>query len=291
MKGIRLINSGVQASFSPQGAEVNSFILDGTEYIWQADPEIWGRHTPVLFPIVGQLKDDTYFIDGEVYHLSQHGFARDREFTLIEHTPTRVVFLLESDPETLKTYPFPFQLYISYTLEGRSLHVEYKVRNPAEKTMLFGIGGHPALNCPLNPAHEKFDDYEVDFHIDAPDKEIYLLDGKLLGLQKGKLPLNQGKINLQYSLFEKDALIFDADAPTKISVRSKKTGHGFSMEYGDFRWLGVWTKGEGAGFICLEPWNGIADRIDHDQNFSKKLGINTLEGGKEYRVSYAINFF
>lgn len=291
MKEIQLNNSRVQASFTPQGAEVSSFMLDGTEYIWQADPEIWGRHTPVLFPIVGQLKDDRYFIDGEIYHLSQHGFARDSEFTLIEQTPTKVVFLLQSDPKTLKSYPFAFQLYISYTLEGSSLHVEYKVKNPAETTMLFGIGGHPALNCPLNPTNEKFEDYEVDFHIKASEKEIYLLDGKLLGLEKGKLPLNQGKIDLEYSLFEKDALIFDANAPSKISVKSKKTGHGFSMEYGDFRWLGVWTKGEGAGFICLEPWNGIADRIDHGQDFSQKLGINALEGGEEFRASYTMDFF
>ena len=291
MKEIRLNNPRVQASFKLLGAEVSSLILDGKEYIWQADPEIWGRHTPVLFPIVGQLKEGTYFVDGKPYYLPQHGFARDSEFTLIEQTYEKVVFLLESNPETLKAYPFPFQLYISYTLEGGTLKVDYIVKNPAETTMLFGIGGHPALNCPLDPVKETFDDYEMDFHIDDSEKEIYLLKGTLLGLQKGKLPLNQGKSDLHYSLFDKDALIFDTDAPSKISVRSKKTGHGFSMEYSDFRWLGVWTKGEGAGFICLEPWNGIADKIDHDQDLSKKLGINTLDGGKEYRVSYTMGFF
>src|SRR5690554_2852394 len=109
MKEIRLNNPWVQASFKLQGAEISSFVLGGTEYIWQADPEIWARHTPVLFPIVGQLKDNTYFVDGKVYHLSQHGFARDSEFKLIEQTSTKVVFLLESDPETLKAYPFSFQ--------------------------------------------------------------------------------------------------------------------------------------------------------------------------------------
>lgn len=291
MKEIRLDNSRVQASFTLKGAEVNSFILDGREYIWQADPEIWSRHTPVLFPIVGRLKDNTYFVDGKAYHLSQHGFARDSEFKLIEQTSRKVVFLLESDPETLKAYPFSFQLYISYTLEESSLKVEYKVKNPGETTMLFGIGGHPALNCPLDPAKETFEDYEMDFHTDDSEKEIYLLDGTLLGLQKDVLSLNRGKKDLTYSLFEKDALIFDTDMPSKISVKSKKSGHGFSMEYGDFRWLGVWTKGEGAGFICLEPWNGIADRIDHDQDFSKKLGINSLNPGEEYRISYTMGFF
>ena len=291
MKEIRLNNPLVQASFKLQGAEISSFVLGGTEYIWQADPEIWGRHTPVLFPIVGQLKDNTYFVDRKAYHLSQHGFARDSEFKLIEQTSTKVVFLLESDPETLKAYPFSFQLYISYTLEGSSLKVEYKVKNPAKTTMLFGIGGHPALNCPLDPAKETFEDYEMDFHTDDSEKEIYLLEGTLLGLQKDVLSLNQGRRDLDYSLFEKDALIFDTEAPSKISVKSKKTGHGFSMKYGEFRWLGVWTKGGRPGFICLEPWNGIADRIDHDQDFSKKLGINTLDGGKEYRVSYTMDFF
>jgi galactose mutarotase-like enzyme len=157
--------------------------------------------------------------------------------------------------------------------------------------LLFSIGGHPAFNCPLDPMGEAFEDYEIDFHEDSPEKEVYLLDGLFLGQTKGRLVCPNGKLNLSYDLFKNDAIIIDSKKPFKISVKNKKSGAGFSMEYRDFRWLGIWTKQPGAGFLCLEPWNGIADTVDHDQDFEKKLGINTLSPGEKYEVKYLIEFY
>ncbi len=291
MKEICLSNKRAKATFNQKGAELCSFILDGTEYIWQADPSVWNRHAPVLFPIVGRLKEDTYLVKNKTYHLSQHGFARDTEFELFSQSETSVSFMLESDPGTLDVYPFSFRFYISYTLIDFSLEVKYRIENPSEEKILFSVGGHPAFNCPLNPDQEVFEDYEIEFFDGSFQKEIYQLKGPYLSHEKKLLSLQSGKLNLSYDLFKNDALIVDSQAPFKISVKSKNTGKGFSMEYKDFRWLGIWTKEKGAGFICLEPWNGMADTVNHDQHFERKSGINTLLPGEKYEVDYLVNIF
>lgn len=288
---IHVANAHLNAAFNLHGAELSSVKYNGKEYMWQANPAFWNRHSPILFPTVGSLIDNTYYVDGQPYHLPQHGFGRNSKFVLVEHTETSAKFLLESNEETLKVYPFPFKLYISYILSERTIQVIYEVENPSQEDILFGIGGHPGFNCPLDPANEVFEDYVIDFHDGDDQKELYQLEGVYLAKGKYTLPLNEGKLNLKYALFENDALIIDSKSPCKVTVKSKKSGAGFSMEYGEFRWLGIWTKGEGAGFLCLEPWNGIADQLGHNQNFEDKLGINRLASGGTYRASYGIEFF
>lgn len=291
MEKISISNDRIKASFNLMGAELNSVLYNGKEYIWQADPAFWNRHAPVLFPIVGSLLDNTYHVDGKPYHLSQHGLARNSEFVLVGQTDTSVKFLLESNQETLKIYPYPFKLFIIYILHDRTLQVIFQVENPSDDAILFSIGGHPAFNCPLDPGSEAFEDYVIDFHDKSAEKELYQLEGAYLAPSKYTLPLNDGKLDLQYSLFENDALIMDSQKPTKVSVKSKKSGAGFAMEYGEFRWLGVWTKRRGAGFLCLEPWNGIADPLGHNQVFKDKPGINRLASGETYQAQYSMEFF
>lgn len=288
---IPISNPKLKVTFSQNGAELLSLLFAGTEYIWQADPSVWNRHAPVLFPIVGRLKEDSYWIDGKSFQLPQHGFARDRKFDMVKQSETAVTFLLKADQDTLKCYPFDFKLYITYTLMGQSLEVKYEVENNSTEKIWFSIGGHPAFNCPLDPSRETFEDYELDFCDGSPQKEIYRLDGMFLGHAKEPLPLLSGKLNLNYQLFDRDAIILDALKPHKISLKSKITGKGVSMTYQGFKWLGIWTKGEGAGFICLEPWDGIADTVDHDQDFTQKLGIHGLPPGEKYEVSYVMEFF
>jgi len=291
MKNITISNASVKASFNLRGAELSSVQYNGKEYIWQADPAFWNRHSPILFPIVGSLVDNTYYVDGKPYHLPQHGFARNADFVLVEQTDTSVKFLLESNEETLKIYPYPFKLYIAYTLYERSLQVAFQVENTSEQHLLFGLGGHPGFNCPLDPNNEVFEDYVLDFHDGDAEKELYQLEGVYLAQGKYTLPLDKGKLDLKYALFENDALIIDSKKPFKVTVKSRKSGSGFSMEYGAFKWLGIWTKGDGAGFLCLEPWNGIADQLGHNQDFADKLGINRLASGQTYQAQYSVEFF
>src|SRR5690554_6239527 len=143
MEKISISNDRVKASFTLLGAELSSIQYKGKEYIWQAKPAIWNRHAPVLFPIVGSLLDNTYYVDGKPYQLPQHGFARDSKFLLLKQTETSVHFMLESNLETLKIYPYPFKLHITYMLQDRKLQVIFQVENPSNDTMLFGIGAHP----------------------------------------------------------------------------------------------------------------------------------------------------
>jgi len=288
---IHKANDRIKAAFNLQGAELSSVQYNGKEYIWQANPDFWNRHSPILFPTVGSLIDNTYFIDGKAYQLPQHGFGRNSTFELVEETDNAAKFLLESDEETLKVYPFHFKLYITYILEGQSIQVVYEVENPSQQEILFGIGGHPGFNCPLDPANEAFEDYVIDFHDGSATKELYQLEGVYVAQGKYQLALNEGRLNLNYGLFANDALILDTQSPAKVTVTSKKSGAGFAMEYDEFKWLGIWTKGEGAGFLCLEPWNGIADKLGHNQNFEDKWGINRLAPGESYRASYRMDFF
>lgn len=290
MENISISNGHIEASFNSRGAELSSVRYKGMEYLWHADPTVWNRHSPVLFPTVGSFIDNTYYVDGKPYHLPQHGFARDADFVLVEQTDTSVKFLLESDQETLKVYPYSFKLFISYILQDNSLQVIFQVENPSDQPILFGIGGHPGFRCPLDPDTEAFEDYVIDFHDGSVEKELYQLEGPYLAKGTYTLPLNNGGLNLDYSLFENDALIIDSKAPFKVTVKSKKSGLGFSMEYKDFRWLGIWTKRKGAGFLCLEPWNGIADPVSHNQELKDKLGINRLGSGETYETKYTVEF-
>lgn len=289
MMEIYLSNTLAKATVKTRGAELSGFISDGIEYIWQGNPSIWNRHAPVLFPIVGRLKDDTYFVNETSYKLPQHGFARDMEFQVLSKSDTAVSLLLKSDLETLKVYPFQFRLIIAYTLVDRSLKVNYTVENPSQEKILFSIGAHPGFNCPLIPEKEAFEDYAIDFNDGSSIREVYPLAGPLLSQKKSAIQLQNGMLNLSYDLFENDALILDANPPFKVSVKNLQTGRGYSLDYNGFRWLGVWTKRPGAGFICLEPWNGIADTVNHDQDFSRKLGINSLSPGEKYEVHYQLN--
>ena len=145
-------NDKVKATINTKGGELASLILKETEveYIWQADPEFWGRHAPVLFPIVGKLIDNTYTYEGKSYTMGQHGFARDKEFFLIEQTESLIKVGLKSDDSTREVYPFDFELILSFELNEDNLICGYNVKNTSEDVMYFGIGGHPAFNIPLD---------------------------------------------------------------------------------------------------------------------------------------------
>lgn len=148
----QLKNNFLTVTLSDKGAEIQSVkdVNSGREYMWQADPEIWGRHAPVLFPVVGRLKDDQYTYDGKTYHMGQHGFARDAQFTVEEQDDKHIVFLLTSNEDTKKMYPFDFELRVSYSLVNNLLEEHFTVTNTDTKEMIFGIGGHPGFNLPTD---------------------------------------------------------------------------------------------------------------------------------------------
>lgn len=287
---ILLENEYVKASFEPKGAELKSLFNKKTnlEHLWSGDPAFWGKSSPVLFPIVGALKDNAYFYKNKRYEMSRHGFARDKVFKIEQISGQEVLFTLENDEETLLNYPFQFKLSLRYRLEKTSLSCSYEVFNPANETLLFSVGGHPAFAVPLHK-EEAYDDYFLGFN-----KDQYLvyhkIEQNLIDEETKELPLNDGKLELQHSLFYDDALVFKSLKSDCISIGNKNNGHGLEFSFEGFPFFGIWSAKD-ADFVCLEPWCGIADSIHHHQQLEEKEGIVSLEAGEQWKRSWKVDVF
>ncbi|SHK35403.1 aldose 1-epimerase family protein [Hymenobacter psychrotolerans] len=284
-----LENELCRVQVQAHGAELSSFIrkdLDNLEYIWEADPAVWGRHAPVLFPIVGRLPHDTYTHQGQQYRLTQHGFARDQEFALLRQTAAELVLELRATDATRALFPFEFSLVVSYRLAGPQLTVGWEVHNLGTAELLFSIGAHPAFRCPLQ-AGEVFEDYEFVF--DHPVTAVqHLLKGGLLTGETEPLLDQQTTLPLSYQLFERDALVLKHFDFTHVTLRSRRSGRTVRLRFDGFPYLGLWTKGEGAQFVCIEPWHGIAGSVGDTGELADKEGILALEPGQEFATSYSI---
>jgi len=283
-----LTSNQLSVCIEERGAELSSVTnTNGLEFIWQADKEIWPRHAPVLFPIVGKLKDDRYHFQDGSYSLAQHGFARDKDFKCIRHSDSECIFELRSDAETKKNYPFDFIFQIHYQLSNQTLRTEYKVINPSAETLYFSVGAHPGFNCPLTN-EESFEDYYLEF-----ESSTYALTELNSGLRKETkhtLELDQHKLPLSIELFEKDALVFENYQINNLVLASNKSNHRITIQSENWPYYGIWTKKGTQKFICLEPWQGIADAENSSQDLLQKEGIIKLEAKKEFRCSFLITF-
>jgi galactose mutarotase-like enzyme len=283
-----LENDLCQVTINHHGAELSSFLLkeDNLEYIWQGDPKYWGRHAPVLFPFVGKLKDNQYSYNGKTYEMGQHGFARDMVFELISKEDSQAIFSLKSNEETLKKYPFEFELKISYSLIEQDLTVAYEVTTTSNE-MFFSIGGHPAFNTPL-AQDTTFEDYYLHF---APSKSRFLLplDGPYVNLKEKTLAQTNTSIQLNREFFVNDAFILETKGENSFSILSDQTDHCVSLSYTDLPYVGIWTTyPTEAPFVCIEPWNGIADTLDATGKIEDKLGINRITPSDIFKSSYTI---
>lgn len=274
-------NSSLKASIKHSGAELFS-IKDNqnNEYIWEGNPDFWGKHSPVLFPIVGTLKNNAYTINEKEYHLPRHGFARDMDFDLIEKTQNKAIFSLKSSEETLLKYPFAFELQLIYTLSESSLELEYKVINKGKEKMPFSIGAHPAIALPDN-----FEDYALLFEKEE-NLKYYLLENDLISSKTKILETKQNIVPLTYELFKNDALIFKTLDSKSLTILSNSKPY-VKVDYQDFPSLGIWTK-ENAPFICIEPWLGYSDTDENTGDLYKKEAILTLDQNKTFNAKFSI---
>ncbi|MEH0158184.1 aldose 1-epimerase family protein [Limibacter armeniacum] len=287
MMSYTIENGELKAIINTKGAELSSLKdEDGKEYIWHGDPEHWGRHSPVLFPIVGKLKDNTFIVDGVSYQMSQHGFARDMDFELIKQEKGSLLFELQSNSETLKLYPFEFVLRIGYTLKGKSLEVSYQVSNPSDKELFFSIGAHPAFNCPIEKGTQR-DDYFLKFDKKI-SADICLIEGGLQNGKKVELLDNQGSLWIKDDLFKRDALVFKQFPSSKVSLADENLNPYVTVDFKGFPYLGIWSPSEEAPFVCIEPWFGIADHQKTTQILQDKEGIMSLEPDEKFKASYWI---
>jgi galactose mutarotase-like enzyme len=288
MSGVELASNDLTVNFKIKGAELCSVKnKQGIEFMWQANPLVWPRHAPILFPIVGKLLNNSYRTDDKVYELNQHGFARDLDFKIIEQTPTQVCFELNSDSYTNNTYPFEFNLKISYRLEGSLLTSTYAVYNPSKIKLPFSIGAHPGFKCPILP-HEKFEDYYLEF--EKNEFELSELNNGLRTTRKNPLALNEKRLDINQHLFNNDALVFENQQINEISLCSKVSAHKITLKSHDWPYFGIWAKKNCAEFICLEPWYGIADTETTNQQLKSKEGIRWLEPKTEFSCFFTLQF-
>ncbi len=285
-----LENDQLTVTVSTEGAEVQSVRnqATGQEYLWTADPSVWARHAPVLFPIVGKLKNDQYQLGDETYQMTQHGFARDQEFKVIEQAPNQITLGLTASPKTTKQYPFNFALDIIYQLTDNALATTYRVLNHGSSAMPFSIGGHPGFLCP-----SQTDGHEEQYYLLFEQRET--LSRQLLrdGLRTGETrPVlhDEQELALTPSLFEEDALVFADVASGSVSIVPRSTGQPLvTVRFPGFPYLGIWQK-VGADFYCIEPWYGLADATTTSGDFTEKEGILTLAPEEAFEATYSIVF-
>ncbi len=276
-------NIFLKATFNLKGAELISLKSEDREYIWEGNSKFWGKHSPILFPIVGTLKNNVYKYEDKEYSLSRHGFARDLNFTVIAKEASKITFSLKSTNETYLLYPFHFELQISYILEDKKLTVEFVVFNSNNFTMPFSIGGHPALSLPNN-----FKDYQLSFE-DNNELIYFKLKTDLLSNTIKKIELKNNLLDLNYELFDEDALVFKTISSKKIKlIENKKPLLLFS--FASFPNFGIWTKSE-APFICLEPWLGYSDTENSSGDIENKEGIYNLPKNETKKLYYSIEIF
>ena len=276
-------------SIKQTGAELCRIqsVTTGKEFLWNADPNVWASYAPVLFPVIGAIKKGFVKYEGKDYAVPRHGFVRNNEkVTVIEQTPLSLTFGLNFDDETLKIYPFEFEFQITYTLYDNTIVVSHQVINHGSRPMLFSLGGHPAFKCPLNDG-EVYEDYYLEFEKVETDSTWLLEKDGLVGNITKPILHNTNVLHLNGHLFDNDALIFKNLKSKQVSLRSTKSGQVVTLHFEDFPYLGIWAK-PNAHFVCIEPWLGIADSEDSDQNFEMKEGIISLEAGKRFSASYSI---
>ena len=285
---IQLSNNELSIRISEKGAELQSINYNDLEYLWQADTKFWGKHSPVLFPIVGELKNGKYIFENKEYALSRHGFARDNIFDAQKISDTSAIFTLHSGDKTLAVYPFQFTFQLRYEINDDELSCTYVVKNINAFMMYFSVGGHPAFRVPLNE-NLQYNNYSLKFDDDTKLNRYLLHDG-LTGDNVQSLPLDEHELHLDPSLFYADAIVLKDLKSRQITLHSEKDPHGLTFHMEGFPYFGIWAAKD-APFVCLEPWSGIADNIHHDGQLINKEGINKLAAGESWERTWQVKLF
>lgn len=285
-----LSNDKITVRISSHGAELTSIRANGTEYLWQADPAFWGRHSPVLFPIVGRVWNNIYRNEGKEYELGQHGFARDMDFKLTHESDDSATYILESNEDTLKKYPFRFVLKIGYVLKGNRIEVNWEVKNTGEKDMYFQIGAHPAFyyrDLDTNTDKRGFlcfgNDHKKLEYISPAEKGC-------VSPQRHTLELADGWMELTSGTFDCDTYMFDNSQIQKITLADKNKRPYLSLEFSS-PLVAIWSPSAtrpDVPFVCIEPWYGRCDEVGYKGEFKNREWMQRLASGETFNANYSI---
>lgn len=289
-------NEYLKVTVDDHGAELISVYdkENDLERIWNANPEVWNRHAPILFPFVGRVYGNTYLYNGKEYEMkTQHGFARDMMFELIEENENSITHSLKANKETLKIYPFDFELHITHRLDienKKMLKIDWKIINNGENNMYYSIGGHPGFHIPTDCAISR-ENYSLEF----PGKSS--LHYILINPESGNanvhdihhLVLNKNVCHIAGNMFDKDALIFENYQIPMVRILKPDRTPFITMDCNGFPYFGIWSKGE-HDFICLEPWYGRTDDDQFTGELKDKKGEMLLPPKEEKNIGYTIEF-
>jgi galactose mutarotase-like enzyme len=279
-------NEYLTLTVSSRGAEKQTLVSNKKVHYLRSKDALWDRTAPFLFPNVGRLRDGLTFINGVEYHLPQHGFLRDQEFEVLKSEKSEISLINVYNEETLKLFPFKYKAIITYSLKKKTLRTSVTIVNEDKEDLFFNFGGHPGFICPLYEG-EKFEDYKIVFekaeNFSAPSVEA---NGTLNYNTPSGTYTNLKELPLDYKYFETDAIVIPRVRSKKVSLLNAKH-QGIEFKYPDFITLAIWTK-PNAGFVCLEPWIGHADRCDGNHQFISKDNIITLKQLEEFKIYYDI---
>lgn len=284
----RLANEVLQIGIKRKGAELCSIrTLQGDfDYLWQAEAAVWARHAPILFPIVGKLKNNAYHYAGKEYHLPQHGFARDMDFECRQISQTDALFRLSNSEATERNFPFPFHLDISYQLHDAQISIGWQVHNTGTGVLPFSIGAHPGFNLLLEEG-QSLAEYSLVFEVPETASLLALEAGLLAGVAQPRFLNESNTLQLSANLFDQDALIFEGLQSRYVDLVKQDGSHRVRVSLEGFPYLGIWSK-PGQPFVCIEPWCGIADSTVASGQLIDKQGIIMLPAGEVFTRSYSI---
>ena len=291
---IKLHNDFLKVEIDEMGAQLHHLVANCHDYLWPGDPQSWKRKAPVLFPFVGRLKDDQYEYQGQEFHQTQHGFARDLPFTVVKQAADYVALVLSDNQHTRQAYPFAFKLSISYRLVGRTLQVSYDVENPDDQqTLIYAIGAHPGFHLPFSQAGN-FDDLQLSIDQPKTYQRINLVaPGPASDLaHPSTIDLSQ-PLQLHHDLFKNDAIVLALkQQPATISVYDPLSKHGVRVHTVDNPYVGIWSPYPAqADLVCIEPWWGIADTTDSDGQLEHKAAMHRLAAGDSHHYRFNIEPF
>ena len=284
-------NEFLTVSAKEAGAELMSILgAEGTEYLWQGDPKYWSDRALNIFPYVARLNEGKYYLDGELHEMAIHGIAPYRDFTVTENDGTRMVFELRADEKTRAEYPRDFVFRIVYALEGKTLTVSFVCENRDEKTMYFGLGGHPGFNVPLAPG-KKFEDYRLRFSETCEPLRVGFNADCFVTHEDVPFRLENGTdIPLRHDLFDDDAIVL-RDMAREVTLTCGE-GPGVTVRFPGMQYLGLWHwPRTDAPYICIEPWCSLPADAGSITVFEEQRDLIALEPGKTYENIWSITIF
>ena len=285
-------NHAMTVTVDELGAQLMSITAaDGTEYLWNGDPAYWTGRAPILFPYVGRLTNDRYTYDGKEYEMTRHGFAKRSEFTVLTAGKDHVTLHIEDTEESRKIYPFAFHFDVSYVLEGNTLVVVYAAENMDNKTMFFGLGGHPGFRVPLE-AGKDFTDYRLTFAQPSQPSQVLLSDSYMLSGHEAPYPLENGvDLPLRHELFDHDAIILKNFARS-LTLSAGEGTRGLTLTCPKMRYMGIWHQPKtDAPYVCLEPWVSLPSREGVVEDLSQQFDLISLAPRQRYENRWTVTIF